>query len=268
MATDRNAGRAEGCGLDVCWVSDRGWTRESNEDACLALPEQGIFIVSDGMGGEHAGGVASSRVIEWLPGIVREHVTAAEVAGGDERVHARLRDALTVLNHRVRDEASHMAGLGRMGATVTVALVRGGRAHVAHMGDSRAYLLRDGELTRLTRDHSVVGMLLERGALTPRQAVGHPMRGRLARYVGMGGNARPDITSIRLREDDLLLFCTDGLTDALSDQRIAGILSRDRSLTHASHDLVSGAQGEGTRDNVTVLLARWQGDSAGGPPAP
>ena len=257
MTPDRNSGRCRGGGLEASWVSDRGWSRESNEDAFLAQPEDGLLIVADGMGGEQAGEVAAQRVIEWLPGLIEEYVgRPGALPDGD--MHARLREAVVVLNNRVRAEASQLEGIVRMGSTVTAALLHNAQAHVVHMGDSRAYLFRDGALTRLTRDHSVVGILLERDALTPRQAATHPMRGRLARYIGMGGNTKPDVTTVVLREGDVLLLCTDGLTDVLTDERIQGILHRQRDIASACWDLMANADGAGRRDNVTILLARWQ----------
>jgi serine/threonine protein phosphatase PrpC len=256
VTPDRNSGRSRSGGLEACWVSDRGWTRRNNEDAFLAQPEDGLLIVADGMGGEHAGEVAASRVVEWLPGLLKERIGSDDLS--EDEMHARMREAVVVLNHRVRSEASDLEGVTRMGATVTAALLLGSKAHVVHMGDSRAYLFRDGALTRLTRDHSVVGMLLERDALTPRQAATHPMRGRLARYVGMGGNAKPDVTSVVLRDGDVFLLCTDGLTDVLTDERIQGIVRRHADVASACWDLMENADGAGRRDNVTVVVARWR----------
>jgi protein phosphatase len=255
VTPDRNSGRSRSAGLEACWVSDRGWSRENNEDAFLVEPEKGLLIAADGMGGEHAGEVAAGRVVEWLPALIEERIGSDRLP--EEQMHARLREAVVILNHRVRDEASALEGVARMGATVTAALLRDGHAHVVHMGDSRAYLFRDGALTRLTRDHSVVGMLLERDALTPRQAARHPMRGRLARYIGMGGNAKPDVTSVVLRDGDVLLLCTDGLTDVVSDERMQGILRRHDDVASDCWDLMENAEGAGRRDNVTIVVARW-----------
>lgn len=256
MTPDRNSGRSRGGGLEACWISDRGWARGNNEDAFLVRPEDGLLIVSDGMGGENAGEVAAGRVVEWLPALLAQQVGTGE--GTEDDLHARMREAVVILNHRVREEASALDGVSRMGATVTAALLLGNQAHVVHMGDSRAYLFRDGETARLTRDHSVVGMLLEAEALTPSQAAKHPMRGRLARYVGMGGNAKPDVTSVVLRDGDVFLLCTDGLTDVLTDDRIRGILRRHPDVASACWDLMENGDGAGRRDNVTIVLARWR----------
>jgi len=256
LAPDRDSGRSRGARLDACWVSDRGWTRENNEDAFLVRPEDGLLIVSDGMGGEQAGEVAAARVVEWLPQLLAERVPPGERPDGD--VHAEMREAVVVLSRRVFEAAAALNGVRRMGATVTAALLRDGHAHVVHMGDSRAYLFRNGELMRLTRDHSLVGMLVESEVLTPSQAARHPMRGRLERYVGMRETAKPDVTSVVLREGDELLLCTDGLTDVLSDERIRGILRRAGDVATACWGLMDDAEGAGRRDNVTIVMARWR----------
>jgi len=256
LTQDRAGGRSNSGGLYVCWVSDIGKTRENNEDACIALPEQGLLIVADGMGGEHAGELASKLVVQWLPEIVVEQLGGA--LGTDlHSVESALRDAIIVLNHRLRVECSTLGDGNKMGATVAMVLVRGSAAHVAHMGDSRVYLLRDGRLQRLTKDQSVVGVLLERGAITPEQAEIHPMRTQLARYVGMGGEARPEVRTVNLRVGDRLMLCTDGLTDSLKDNAIQHILVRHSEIELACQALVKAAE---SRDNITIMIADWRGE--------
>jgi protein phosphatase len=235
--------------------------RTVNEDCCLALPEDGLLAVSDGMGGEHAGELASRHVTEWLPRLLAEHVdalpnpTTAEVEGA-------IRDAILVMNHRMRTESSTLDGLSKMGATVTMALVRGANAHIAHVGDSSAYLVQAGELRRLTRDHSVVGRLLESGAITEEQAGYHPMRGQLSRYVGMGGNAPADVTTLELEDGDRLLLCTDGVTIGIKDEEVQALLLDNDDLDAAPRLLVEAAKAANGRDNITVLLAEWQPEAS------
>jgi len=256
LAADRSGERCSGGGLDVCWVSDLGAARENNEDACLALPSEGLLAVSDGMGGERAGEVASALVVQWLPGLVAEHVGRLENPPQHD-VESALQEAVVALNHRLRIECSVFGNANKMGATVALVLVRGRSAHVGHMGDSRVYLFRDGKLERLTRDHSVASMLLERRAITEEQAECHPMKGQLARYVGMGGEGRADVRTIELRGGDWLLLCTDGLTESLSDETIQDLLNKHHQLDRACQALLSAAR---SRDNITVLIAQRQGE--------
>ncbi len=255
---DRSFGHESAGPLEVCWMSDVGLLRENNEDACLALPEEGMLILSDGMGGEPAGEVASERIIKWLPDLVRSHVPPSDKVRKRE-VESALRDVLVALNHQMRQESSSLDGASRMGATVTMALIRGSVAHIAHMGDSRAYIIRGPRMHRLTKDHSVVGTLVERGIITPEQAENHPMRGQLSRYIGMGGEARGEVTAVRLKKGDRLLLCSDGLTGSLTDEEIMQAISVDGDLRQGCRRLVEAANAAGGRDNVSVVLASWNG---------
>jgi protein phosphatase len=253
MTDARIAGRRNGNSLNAAWATDTGRVAENNEDSCLAAPEDGLFVVSDGMGGEYAGELASSRVVDWTPELVRHHVQRLRDPQATD-VEKALRDAVVELNHRVREESSRLGGLGKMGATVALALVREPSVHVAHMGDSRAYLLHDNSLERLTHDHSVVAVLVKRGALKPEQAANHPLRAHLSRYVGMGGNAYADLRTAPFGTGDRLLLCTDGLTEALSDEDVARILAQPGDLKDVCNALIDRAEAAGSRDNITVLL--------------
>jgi protein phosphatase len=253
MSEGRTSERCSGGGLAATWMSDIGPRGGMNEDACTARPEEGIFIVSDGMGGEHAGELASACVIEWTPRLVTHHLERLQ--GEEVRdVELALRDAVLELNHRVRQESSQLDGVRRMGATVVLAVVRGPRVHVAHMGDSRAYLLAAGRLQLLTADHSVAAILHRRGALTAEQAARHPMRARLSRYVGMGGNAYADLRTVDFGAGDRLLLCTDGLIETLVDADIAACLNEGDSPEDTCAALVGAARSRDSHDNITVMI--------------
>jgi protein phosphatase len=150
-----------------------------------------------------------------------------------------------------------------MGATVVVAYVRAGRAYIAHLGDSRAYRLRPGgNLQRLTHDHSVVGMLLDDGEITPSEAADHPARGVISRYMGMEQAVDPDLCCVRLVADDRLLLCSDGLPLMVPDSEIQVILSREQNPEAACRALVGAANSAGGKDNVTALIVIWDGRGA------
>ena len=253
MAHRRTVDRMATSTIEVVWATEVGQRHGENQDSCVAIPEDGLFVVSDGMGGEHAGDVASSMVVEWAPRLVARHLKHAE--GYNARaLELALRGAVVELNHRVREESSQLEGAARMGATVVLALVRGESLHVAHMGDSRAYCWASGGLTRLTDDHSVAAVLARRGALTPEQAACHPMRTRLSRYVGMGGNAYPDLRTVRFGPRQRLLLCTDGLTEAVPDDAIARLLGAETDLEAVCNSLVDEAEAGESPDNVTAMV--------------
>ena len=145
-----------------------------------------------------------------------------------------------------------------MGATVVMALVQDDRAFIAHMGDSRAYLLRRGKLRPLTDDHSIVGILLRTGEIRPEEAEHHPARGQLSRYVGMEDEVYPDVRTVRLASGDRLLLCTDGLTGMVPDDTIMGLLAVSEEPQVACDHLVEAANAAGGKDNITAVIVDWQ----------
>lgn len=254
VTEERIGGQCSGGGLRACWASDIGRVRENNEDSVLAMPEGGLFALSDGMGGEHAGELASRLVIERLPALVAERFGGLDNAGGAD-VEAALQDAALALNECMREQSAQLGPAKKMGATVVMALVRGHLAYVAHMGDSRAYLLHNGTLERLTLDHSVVGILESRAAISSAEAKRHPMRGQLLRYVGMAEGARADVRTVKLKDGDWLMLCSDGLTDGLNDEHIERVMVRCDGINTACQALVGTARSTDGRDNITVLIA-------------
>lgn len=253
VATDRTAGQIHARGLSAAWISDTGTVREKNEDCCLASAEAGLFLVADGMGGERAGGRAARIVTDRIPELLAEHLPDSEEPEV-HRVELAIKDAALEVNHFIRGEAARM--MGKMGATMVLAIVNPPWLHVAHMGDSRAYLVADGDLRRLTMDHSVVGILVRRGAISPEQARSHPMRGQLSRYVGMGGNASADVKTVSWKPDARLLLCTDGLTEALTDDELAEQLQKQSEPMEACESLTEAAKTAGSRDNITVMVVQ------------
>ncbi len=234
-------------------LSDIGKVRKGNEDAFALLPERGLFIVSDGMGGHQAGEAASKIVVSVLPGMVEQQVTSVPNDQPETISHA-LRDMIVELSQRVHQQSAGQAGLAGMGATVVLTYFRGEKAFIAHMGDSRAYLYRRRKLKQLTDDHSLVGILLRHGDITPEEAKVHPGRSRLSRYVGMEGEIYPDVQSVRLAVGDRILLCSDGLTGVVADQVISEILSGSEGPVAACRALVEAANACGGPDNITVLL--------------
>jgi len=234
-------------------VTRRGRVRKTNEDAWLADPALGLFIVADGMGGHAAGALAAQVVVNALPLLVRQAFGTTETLGRADAVE-RLAAALAMLSNRLRKESEGRPGLSGMGATVVVALVRGGRALIGHMGDSRAYLFRGGLLGQLTTDHSLVSLLLEHGQIDAEEAAVHPARGQLTRYVGMRGEALPEAQSVELRPGDRLVLCSDGLTNMVTDAEMRAILSEDLTPSRTCRRLAAAANDAGGMDNISVVV--------------
>jgi protein phosphatase len=236
-------------------VSARGHThvgrvRSANEDAFHV--GDSVFAVADGMGGHLAGEVASETALQ-------------PVMQLDGRVFADEEEALTALRQAVVDANTHVvtkaAGDPRysgMGTTLTAVMIEGLRIHLAHVGDSRAYLLRGDKFSQITDDHTLVQRLVDEGRLTPEQAASHPQRSIITRAIGVEEQLEVDSLSLEARPNDLLLLCSDGLTGPVSDDEIRTILGSATSLDEAATSLVDAALERGAPDNVTVVLIRFE----------
>ncbi len=236
--------------------TDTGRVRDGNEDVKLVDPRMGLYAVADGMGGHQAGEVASATAIEAL---------RAAVSNG-----APIREAITKANEAVVERAAGDEGLRGMGTTMTAAtLAAGGTLLIGHVGDSRAYLVRDGELSQVTKDHSLVGEMVQGGELTPEQAEVHPQRSVITRALGIERGVEVDIYPLELDEGDRVLLCSDGLTDMLRTDEIAAILQRESDPQKAANTLVDAANKAGGEDNITVVILDVVADdsSAGAAPA-
>jgi serine/threonine protein phosphatase PrpC len=218
--------------------------------------DRGLLAVSDGMGGGAAGATASRAVVAALPSLLERHLGA--IPDDDEtRNRDALRDAIVELSQEMFRQSAGRPGLDGMGATVVAACLRGLTLYVAHMGDSRAYLLRASVLSRLTTDHSLVQLLLGEGAIGPEEIAHHPLKGRISRHVGMESVVYPDVRSLALTPGDRLLLCTDGLSGMVADDEIGRLLAQAESPASACQKLIAAALAGGGADNVTALVADW-----------
>jgi PPM family protein phosphatase len=229
--------------------SDVGRLRSGNEDSYFC--GQTVFAVADGLGGHQGGEVASAAAVEPLANLDgRSFKDAGEAA---EALATAIREA----NEAILGRAAGDPALYGMGTTVTAAVAGGGYLQLAHVGDSRAYLLRGGTLEQLTTDHTVVGELVRRGRLTPQQAAVHPERSILTRAVGLDPRVPVDLPDpLELQPGDQVLLCSDGLTEAVADGRIAELLSAAQDGQVACQSLIDAANDAGGPDNITVVLVR------------
>jgi serine/threonine protein phosphatase PrpC len=226
--------------LVAAGVTDVGRVRDGNEDAFLEEARRlGVVAVADGMGGHRAGEVASATALESL---------RASMAAGQP-----LRDAIVGANDAVLERSVSDQGLHGMGTTLTAGtLGNDGYLLVGHVGDSRAYLLRDGELTQITNDHSLVEEMVRTGELTPEQAESHPQRSIITRALGIDPEVDVDVYPVQLRAGDRILLCSDGLTTMVRSDEIAEILTRVSDPKQAAQLLVDAANAAGGEDNVTA----------------
>ena len=223
-------------------ISDTGRKRRRNEDSFVVAPP--LFAVADGMGGANAGEIASGLAIEAL----REQ--AGDESAGERLVVSLIQEA----NRRVYQRQSDDVEASGMGTTMTVALVEDGIVRIGHVGDSRAYLYRDGELEQLTDDHSLVGELVRSGKITAEEAETHPQRSVITRVLGTDPDVDVDALTIEAQAGDVFLLCSDGLYSMVGTEKILDILDRRRGdLDAAAKELIGAANKRGGDDNITIV---------------
>ena len=233
-------------------VTDTGKRRLGNEDAYVFEPP--LFAIADGMGGARAGEIAADLA-----------ASALEEASAETREAAQLSAIIAEANRRVWERSRADPETAGMGTTVTIALVdtSAGTISFGHVGDSRAYRLRDGALEQVTTDHSLVAELVESGVLTPEEAERHPQRSAITKAVGTEPSVDADVFTLDALPDDLFLLCSDGLSDMLSEQEIASAIEgADHDPEAAGDALVAAANARGGEDNITVVLFEIVDDSA------
>jgi protein phosphatase len=219
-----------------------------------------IFLVADGMGGHRGGEVASALTVASIEAFVLHLLRRfSNVQTADEQsVLGDLQASLRAANARLFEEAAHHPELHGMGTTLTMAFTSNWKLFVIHAGDSRCYLLRDSRLAQLTRDHTLVGEMVRRGILTPEEAAESAHRHVVTNVLGgTETSLQADVERHVLQPNDVLLLCTDGLTEMLDDKRIAAVLAAEADPEKACERLVAEANAAGGKDNVTVIVARF-----------
>ncbi len=234
--------------IEQVGISDVGCVRASNEDSYIAEPELGLFVVADGMGGAQAGELASKMAIETIVQFVRE---AAPV-----RTLESLVQAVRTANRDILQQASQNPDLHGMGTTVVAVLLDVPLAHIASVGDSRAYLYRSGELRRITSDQTWVNEIGRSLGLTEEQIHSHPFRNVLTMAVGARERIEVHGHELRLEPQDVLLLSSDGLHGVIQDAGVAEVLAGNGSLTEKARRLVEQARLQGGPDNITAVLLR------------
>jgi PPM family protein phosphatase len=238
--------------MKVAARCDIGRVRNNNEDCLLVDEPLGLLIVADGMGGHAGGEVASAMAVAAIAGYLKGRLAGPEPDG---QTAALLQAAIHTANEVILTNAHAHRELRNMGTTVVLALCHGDQVHIAHVGDSRAYLLQHGELCQLTEDHSVVAQLIKAGQLTPRKARSHPFRHQITRSLG-SREAVAELRCVTWGQGDYLLLCSDGLTNMVQDHHIAELIRQGGTDVQATCEaLVTRANANGGKDNISVILA-------------
>lgn len=238
--------------MKVYALTDIGSVRAVNEDTYFVpAPGELYCCVADGMGGAQAGEVASATAVEVFSAYMRDFLPPP---------HERLRRAVAAANKAIYEKALSDPSMAGMGTTITALLLDGNEMHIAHVGDSRAYLLRNRALMKVTTDHTLVEEMVLKGVITVREARTHPRRNIITRALGTAENVEIDLLRIHVEPTDVFLLCSDGLSSYVGEHAILEVLNSRLKWENKAAALVGKALDAGGHDNVTVLIVTLEGD--------
>ncbi|MBI1823503.1 MAG: Stp1/IreP family PP2C-type Ser/Thr phosphatase [Nitrospirae bacterium] len=238
--------------IKVSALSDIGKVRKGNEDSWGAFPDTSLYIVADGMGGHKAGDIASKLAVETIYQVLRERKQLQEVQF--EQISHYLNESIQKANFKIFSEGKKNPGQSGMGTTVVATWIHADHASIAYVGDSRAYLFRKNNLRQVTSDHTLVNDYLAKGLLQESEIEHHPLRHVLSRAVGPQEQVEVDFLNLPLLQGDVLLLCTDGLSNMLTKDKIEEILNGPEDLESKNKRLIQQANDSGGSDNVTAML--------------
>ena len=236
------------------YKTDAGMVRENNEDSFLVMkeyyPNYCVFAVADGMGGHNAGEVASTMAIQELKNyfIKYENIDKSHVE------NEFIENLINNINSNIHHASLENSELQGMGTTLTFAVYIQNQLYISHIGDSRVYKINDKGIEQLTEDHSLVAGLIKEGTITKEQAKNHPQKNIITRAIGTDIKVKPDMYHYVLHKNDIILLCTDGLTNLVPEDKIKSIIQRSTNLQDAANSLVELANEKGGTDNITLII--------------
>lgn len=241
--------------MKIAYKTDKGLSRDINEDSLIHFklgPCMELLIVADGMGGYNAGEVASKIAVESIKNYIVEKQEYLKTIEDKENI---ISEAIAKANDDIIHQSLNDSHYTGMGTTVIAALASDNFAYIGHVGDSRAYIMQNGVLERITNDHSLVAELVKNGTITEAEAQHHPQKNIITRALGTNSKVQADIQKVKLCPGDILLLCTDGLTNLVDDNEIERILKEYSDPSVAAQKLVLRANGLGGYDNISVIIA-------------
>lgn len=242
--------------MDIGVKTDTGRIRDNNQDAYYLPSDKNVplFIIADGMGGHKAGEIASSLAIDLISENFNKFLDMENV--NEENIKENILKSINKANEKIYKKAMKEEDCSGMGTTVTLAYISNKNLYIGHVGDSRAYAFKDGNLLQITEDHSLVEELIKNGSISKEEAKYHPQRNIITRAVGTSKNIEVDIMALSKKTVEILLLCTDGLTSMLDDDEIKNTLINSENMQLACEDLVKLSNDKGGYDNITVLAIK------------
>ncbi|MDD7408258.1 MAG: Stp1/IreP family PP2C-type Ser/Thr phosphatase [Anaerovoracaceae bacterium] len=232
---------------------DTGRVRDINQDAFFVIPEKGVFLIADGVGGHNNGELASRTAMTDIAEYIKENPIPVEL--GAEELKNYFVSLVFAVNRHIYNIARESAPEG-MATTLVILFISGGKAYVVNVGDSRLYLLRDENMIQVTEDHTYVNGLVKKGIIDEEQARTHPDRNMITRAVGAEHDVEPDLFLFDVYGGDIILMCTDGLYNELSDSEMHDMVLNSRDMRTACSELVDEANRRGGTDNITAVSVR------------
>ena len=240
--------------IEVGFKSDKGLKRDINEDAFFTIPEENLFMIADGVGGNNSGEVASRTTISKLVEYIRKNKLGKKL--GEQKIKDYFEKCLEKINKDIYTLSKIQPENEGMATTITIAYIVDGDLYVVNVGDSRAYLYRDGILTQITEDHTYVNALLQKGIITKEEALAHEKKNIITKAIGGEEFTKPDFFRTSALKDDIVVLCTDGLHGEISDEVISKIIENGESMQDICISLANKANQCGGRDNITVICLK------------
>ncbi len=238
----------------IGFKSNKGVVRKNNEDACFVIPGSNVYIVADGVGGNNSGEVASRTAVENIAGFVNDNDIRSNTT--PDEIFGFMTEAIACANTAIYTMGADQSRYKGMATTVVMAYLYHGDGYIVNLGDSRAYVFRDNEIRRITKDHTYVNELIDKGVITEDEAEVHKQKNVITRALGAEPDAEPDFYKVPLNSGDILLLCTDGLYGEVGEARMTQILNEGKNMNDTCAALVDAALQSGGRDNITVVCVR------------
>ena len=238
----------------IGFKSNKGVVRKNNEDACFVIPGSNVYIVADGVGGNNSGEVASRTAVENIAGFVNDNDIRSNTT--PDEIFGFMTEAIACANTAIYTMGADQSRYKGMATTVVMAYLYHGDGYIVNLGDSRAYVFRDNEIRRITKDHTYVNELIDKGVITEDEAEVHKQKNVITRALGAEPDAEPDFYKVPLNSGDILLLCTDGLYGEVGEEKILETLRAEMNMNDTCSELVDRAIESGGRDNITVICVR------------
>lgn len=240
--------------VQIGFKCNRGIVRENNEDACFVIPGQDVYIVADGVGGNNSGEVASRTAVSEIAEFVNKN-DISHCRNADE-IFEYLSQTIELANDKIYRMGIEIVANRGMATTLVMAYIRNMTSYVANIGDSRAYLFRDGVLRKITVDHTYVNELVQQGVITEDEAENHKQKNVITKALGAEAYIDPDFYKIDIHKNDIIMLCSDGLYGEVSEEEIVNSMNRDINMNDLCCELVDKALEAGGRDNITVVCLK------------